>query len=116
MTPSHKFIRTLLRNASQTEYERIIREAKLSPLEEDCMNQFILHNKTQYQIAAQTNLSERTVRLYLCHGYEKIEGCRSFAVSMPDDMRISCYAIGIGGSENVWNDESANVPAGKRTD
>ena len=98
----------MLRRASKVSYDKIIRESKLSPLEAACMDEFILHNKTQYQIAAQHHLSERTVRLYLCRAYEKIAACHLVAVSLPVNVNKSCYAISVGGEENVWDDISTN--------
>jgi DNA-binding CsgD family transcriptional regulator len=103
MTPIHKFTRDMLRRASRLAYDKIIRAAKLTPLEASCMDEFILHNKTQFQIAAQLHLSERTVRLYLCYAYNKIANCHLVAVTLPVCVTKSCYALGVGGMQNVWN-------------
>ena len=103
MLPKHKFARDMIRRASRLAYDKIIRAAKLTPIESSCMDEFILHNKTQFQIAAQYHLSERTVRLYLCYAYNKIANCHLLAVSLPVCVTKSCYAIGVGGVNNVWN-------------
>ena len=120
MLPNHKFVRDMLRRASKVSYDKIVREAKLSPIEASCMDEFILHNKTQYQIAAQLHLSERTVRLYLCHAYNKIAECHLIAVSLPVNVKKSCYAIGVGGVKNVWDqsisaDRASNQDTVSRT-
>ena len=115
MLPNHKFVRDMLRRASKVSYDKIIREAKLSPIEASCMDEFILHNRTQYQIAAQYHLSDRTVRLYLCHAYEKIANCHMVAVSLPVNVEKSCYAIGVGGEKNVW-DESISADRASNQD
>jgi DNA-binding CsgD family transcriptional regulator len=105
----------MLRRASRLAYDNIIRAAKLTPLESSCMDEFILHNKTQYQIAAQHHLSERTVRLYLCYAYNKIANCHLLAVSLPVCVTKSCYAIGVGGVNNVW-DQSISAGRANRQD
>ena len=114
MTPNHKFVRDMLRRTSKVSYDKIIRAAKLSPLEASCMDEFILHNKTQYQIAAQFHLSERTVRLYLCHAYNKIAECHLIAVTLPVSVKKSCYAIGVGGVNNVWDQSISADRAGNQ--
>ena len=103
MLPNHKFARDMIRRASRLAYDNIIRSAKLTPLEASCLDEFILHGKTQFQTAAQLHLSERTVRLYLCHAYNKIANCHLVAVSLPVCVTKSCYALGVGGMQNVWN-------------
>ncbi len=80
MLPCHKLVRNVLRRCTRTAYDNILHKSKLPPIEAQCVNLFILDNKTQMEIAAQINLSERSVRLYLQHAYEKIADCRLFAI------------------------------------
>ena len=108
MLPDHKLVRNILRHCSRTVYETIMRESKLLPIEAQCLNLFILDNKTQFEIAAQINLSERSVRLYLSHAYKKIFDCRLFAEALTDAQADACYAYSIGGDKNVWDDKSAD--------
>ena len=110
MKQNHKFIRTLLRRAGREQYNNIVNQAKLTPIEIECLNQFILDNKTQMEIAAQINLSERSVRLYLLKAYEKIADCRFIADSLTDAETNPCYATSIGGIENdVYESESEST-------
>ena len=109
MLPAHKFVRNILRHSSRTVYDNILRESKLLPIEAQCLDLFILDNKTQLEIAAQINLSERSVRLYLSHAYKKIFDCRLFANALTDTNDTACYAMSIGGDNNVWYDQSADA-------
>ena len=110
MNQNHKFIRTLLRRAGREQYGIIAKQAKLTPTETECLNQFILNNKTQMEIAAQINLSDRSVRIYLLKAYEKIADCRFIANSLTDAETNPCYATSIGGNENdVYESESEST-------
>ena len=109
MLDCHKLVRNALRKCTRTAYDNILKEAKLLPIEEQCVNLFIIDNRTQIEIAARTNLSERSVRLYLQRAYEKIYGCRLIAEPQTDANDNPCYAMDIGGVDNVWNDESADA-------
>ena len=109
MLDCHKLVRNVLRNCTRTAYENIIHESKLLPIEAQCVNLFIIDNKTQFEIAARVNLSERSVRLYLQKAYKKIFDCRLIADSLTDTHDNPCYAMDIGGLRNVWNDESTDA-------
>lgn len=112
MLYSHKLVRNALRHCTRTAYDKLIKEAKLLPVEAQCVHLFIIDNKTQLEIAAQINLSERSVRLYLQRAYQKIFDCRLIAELQTDTNDKPCYATDIGGVDNVWNDgESASTNA-----
>ena len=109
MKQNHKIVRDMLRRASRVAYDKIIRAAKLSPLETSCMDDFILNNRTQYQIAVLHHISERSVRLHLEHSYNKIFNCRLFADFLTDKKDDPCYAISIRGLQNVRNGKPTNA-------
>ena len=110
MLDCHKLVRNVLRKCTRTAYDNILKEAKLLPIEEQCVNLFIIDNRTQIEIAARTNLSERSVRLYLQRAYKKIFDCRLIADSLTDENKNPCYATSIGGIENdVYESESEST-------
>lgn len=64
-----KAARLALRTATRSEYEAIIHEAKLTPLQDELLRRHILQDESICKAAIETHCSERKVRRLIHKAY-----------------------------------------------
>lgn len=67
-----KAARTRLKDATRTEYETLVKEAKLTPTQEDILRRHILCGNTVCKISLDTSISERRVKQSLHRAYAAV--------------------------------------------
>lgn len=65
-------IRQYLKMCSRKEYEKLVYESKLTPLEESILKMCILDGKTNDEIADSIKCSARTISKFISQAYLKI--------------------------------------------
>lgn len=72
MNPDCKAARQRLKDATRTEYETLVKEAKLTPTQEDILRRHILCGDSVCKISLDTSISERRVKLRLHQAYAAV--------------------------------------------
>jgi DNA-binding NarL/FixJ family response regulator len=72
MNQKSKNARTKLRKATRTEFEKLVYEAMLTPVQESIIRLHIAQGVAVGYIAMRMSMSEACVRKHLCEAYEKV--------------------------------------------
>ena len=72
MNPECKAARQRLKDATRMEYKTLVKEAKLTPTQEDILRRHILYGDTICKISLDTSISERRVKLRLHQAYAAV--------------------------------------------
>lgn len=67
-----KAARTRLKDATRTEYETLVKEAKLTPTQEDILRRHILCGDSVCKISLDTSISERRIKQSLHQAYAAV--------------------------------------------
>lgn len=73
MDAARKAVRTRLKAATMAEYNAMVADAKLTPMQVLVLTHHILNDKTLLETADELNCCERTVAGMLQKAYEKIK-------------------------------------------
>ena len=72
MNPECKAARKRLKESTRTEYETLVKEAKLTPTQEDILCRHILCGDSVCKISLDTSISERRVKQSLHRAYAAV--------------------------------------------
>jgi FixJ family two-component response regulator len=68
----HKVARQYLKDCSLSEYNRIVTEAKLTPMDRKMLDEYIIKGTPEFRIAMDMNLSANCVQKHLCSCYKHV--------------------------------------------